>query len=565
MKKLLFIISIFLVSCFSSNAENLMRERVYIHTDKDCYIAGEDIWLKFYLINSDFKPSALSKVGYIEICDTEKPHIQLKVALENGSGAGKVKIPVDIPSGIYRLSGYTRFMRNEGENVFFHKQLAIINAGQQTFDPKRMELKENYENIQPAEIEHSGEKQPANLLVFTDRNEYGNRMKVDLSLDNIPENTAGLVVSVSRNDSITIVQQINKEDWKKQVKETLLFSQRWLPEYEGHIINGAFTPKLQENQLRSTISIAGKDIRYFNGKINYQNETVDFYTGAIYGKQQVVTSVISILYDKVPFRLDLKTPFCESLPVNLPVLQIYPNERRLIERYIGAQIKKNSDNDSIIFPVQPSGYFSFQPIFSYDLDEYTRFNSIGETILEFINRVHVARVEGKRKIKVFSDEENRFNYGNTLVLFDGVPIYDHEEILRYNPMHIKKINVYDGKYLFGGEDIECIVSFITYEGNLPFFQLSEGSQLFNYEFPQLPSKFEIPDYSNELTLNSKKPDFRHTLYWNPLVEYTHGLPVNLSFFTSDLEGEFKIIVEGFTAEGEMLHGVSYFKVVKPNK
>ena len=562
MKSQHLIVSMFLLLCFVLKAEEQVYERVYVHTDKDCYVAGEDIWLKFYVINSNFQPSILSKVGYIEICDTEKPHMQWKVALEKGKGAGTIKIPKSVPSGIYQLSAYTRYMRNEGEKIYFTKQIAIVNAGQQYPDPKRFELVEKYENIQPVEKNHSREKELENILINTDRNEYGNREKVILTLNNIPDNTADLVISVSRNDSIAFVPELNKREWLKLVKDTFPFSRQWLPEYEGHIISGCFVPKPQEEdpQLLSSIAFAGNDIRYFNGQVNSQNGTVDFYTAGISGKQQMVTSVISPLYNKAPYRLDLLTPFCESLPGHLPVLQIYPNEKQLIERHIAVQIQERIDNASINNQVQPPDYCIFQPMLSYDLDEYTRFSTLSETILEFISRVRVSKVGGVRKIKVFLEEGLRYNMGNTLVLLDGIPIYDHEDILNYNPMYIKKINVYDGRYLFGGEDFECIVSFISHEGNLPFFQLNEGSQLFDYECPLLPSSFEIPDYSIGEIRNSRKPDFRHTLYWHPFGELTHDQPTHLSFYTSDLCGKFKVTVEGLTTDGKMIHGVGYFQV-----
>ena len=565
MKSIPLIISIALFFCPLLKAEELTRERVYIHTDKDCYIAGEDVLLKFYAITGNFQPSVLSKVGYVEICDVEKPRMQLKIALEKGSGAGNIKIPSDLPSGIYRLSGYTRYMRNEGENAFFHKPIAIVNVEQQTPDPKRLQPVERYESIQLQAKEQSGENESADLLIKTDQNEYSNRKKVILSLDNIPDNTADLIISVSRNDSIAFVPGINKREWLKQVKDTFYFSRQWLPEYEGHIISGQFVPNLQEEKMLSNIAFVGNDIRYFNGQVNSQNGIASFYTAGIFGKQQIVTSVISSIYDKLPYRLDLITPFNETLPDNLPVLQIYPYEKQLMERYIGVQIQEKMGSDSLNNSIQPSNYNTFQPISSYDLDEYTRFGTISETILEFISRVRVARVDGKRTIKVYFEEGQRFNIGNILVLLDGVPIYDHEDILRYNPMHIKKINIYDGHYFFGGEDTECIVSFITSEANLPFFQLSKESQLFDYDCPQLPPPFEIPDYSNEGIRNSRKPDFRHTLYWNPFVEFTKGLPVNLSFYTSDLCGEFKVTVEGITTDGKMIHGSSYFHVSAPSE
>ena len=561
MKSIPLIVSLLIFFCFSLLAEEQIRERVYVHTDKNCYIAGEDIRLKFYVINDAFQPSSMSKVGYVELCDTKRPRMQLKVALQKGSGTGDIIIPADLPTGIYQLSGYTRYMRNEGENVFFKKLIAIVNAEQQAIDPERYEPVEKFENIQLMKEEHSFEKEPADLLILTDRSEYGNREKVVLSLDNIPHNTADLVVSVSRIDTIASVPEINKREWLKQVRDTFRVSKQWLPEYEGHIISGHFVPELPKDQhFLSSIAFVGNDIRYFNGQINYENGTADFYTSGIYGRQQVVTSVAFSYHSKAPYRMDLFSPFCESLPLALPVLQICPNEKQLTERFIATQIKTKTYNDSLDNPIRNSNYSNLKPGLSYDLDNYTRFSTISETILEFISRVSVTKVNGIRKIKVFPETGIRNYVENTLVLLDGIPIYDHEDVLVYNPMNIKKINIYDGHYLFGGDYFESIVSFITHGSDLPFFQLASGAQLFNYDCPQLPTATGILDYSVEEIRNSRKPDLRHTLYWNPFVDYTNEYSTNLSFYTSDLCGEFKVTVEGITTDGKMIYGVSSFQV-----
>ena len=115
--KRIFTLYLFILFCLILQAQEELYERVYVHTDKTCYLAGEEVWLKFYTIDTHFRPSSFSKVGYIEISNTERPKAQLKLALDNGSGSGKVKIPTDAPSGIYELTGYTRYMRNEGEKV----------------------------------------------------------------------------------------------------------------------------------------------------------------------------------------------------------------------------------------------------------------------------------------------------------------------------------------------------------------------------------------------------------------------------------------------------------------
>ena len=132
----IFCVILFLLNGISVKSAETVNERVFVYTDKDCYVAGEDIWAKFCAMTPDLKFSTLSKVGYIEISDTQKPHSQFKLALKNGTGSGKTRISEDIPSGIYELTGYTRFMRNEGAQVVFRRKIAIINPGQKP-DPKR--------------------------------------------------------------------------------------------------------------------------------------------------------------------------------------------------------------------------------------------------------------------------------------------------------------------------------------------------------------------------------------------------------------------------------------------
>src|ERR1051326_8082426 len=49
-----------------------LTEKVFSHTDKDFYLAGEIIWFKLYVVNGDDNtPIDLSKVAYVEVLDKE--------------------------------------------------------------------------------------------------------------------------------------------------------------------------------------------------------------------------------------------------------------------------------------------------------------------------------------------------------------------------------------------------------------------------------------------------------------------------------------------------------------
>ena len=574
------------------HAEDFSRERVHVHTDRDCYMAGEDVLFKFYAVDGHFQPSSLSKVGYIEICDTEKPHVQMMTALENGSGAGRMTLPDDLPTGAYLLTGYTRYMRNEGATVLFKKQIAVVNARQRALQPKRFELVESYEKLPGNGGKQSNLQETVALMISTDKNEYVTRERVALTIGNLPVNTADLVISVTADDSLARVLEVDGQQWLASATApatstatasatatapatatasatatapTAGFSGQWLPEYEGHIITGTVVPKPpDQRQLSGSIAFVGKDIQYFNGQNDPQNGTVNFYTAGVYGRRQLVTSVALPSGDSHPYRMDLVSPFCEFLPDSLPVLQIFPDEKRLTERYLGVQMRQTTGDDASGDPAPAFSYKSFAPVAGYDLDEYTRFPTIAETILEYVTRLRVSRVDDRRVITVYFEEEQQFMQKNTLVLLDGVPIpeRDHEELLlAFNPAYIKYLNIYEGRYVIGGNTYNCIVSFVTFQGDLPFIKLNSQMQLFNYDCPQPAVPFQSPDHS----VHSRKPDFRHTLYWNPFAEYGNGggQPATFSFHTSDVCGTFKVTVEGITTDGKMVRSVTRFRVAAP--
>jgi hypothetical protein len=76
----------------------------------------------------------------------------------------------------------------------------------------------------------------------------------------------------------------------------------------------------------------------------------------------------------------------------------------------------------------------------------------------------------------------------------------------------------------------------------------------------LSKKFYSPVYSLE-NLDSPKPDFRPTLYWNPELKFENG-KANINFFTSDEVADYVVVVEGITKNGKICFGTASFTVDK---
>ena len=103
-------------------------ERTYIVTDRQVYVSGEEIFCSLFCFDatkgglSDF-----SSIAYMELVSPKGSAVRSKVALRQGRGAGRLRIPSDLPTGNYRLIAYTAQNRNEdGVDPFMSSRILSI-------------------------------------------------------------------------------------------------------------------------------------------------------------------------------------------------------------------------------------------------------------------------------------------------------------------------------------------------------------------------------------------------------------------------------------------------------
>jgi hypothetical protein len=113
-----------------SKAYKLFFEKVFVHTDRDYYASGDDLWFKAYLVNGTSNhPTYTSSNLYIDLVSPDsKIFAREIVRLDSGMGVGDFKLTDSIPSGKYRLRAYTNWMRNFGDNFVFEKTITINNV-----------------------------------------------------------------------------------------------------------------------------------------------------------------------------------------------------------------------------------------------------------------------------------------------------------------------------------------------------------------------------------------------------------------------------------------------------
>ena len=109
---------------------NTFQEKLFVHTNKTFYLAGETAWFKVYDVDGYLhRPSNASAIADVEILDKDqRPVLQARVSLQEGSGNGFFLIPSSMPSGHYRLRAYTSWMRNFSPDFYYEQTITIVNT-----------------------------------------------------------------------------------------------------------------------------------------------------------------------------------------------------------------------------------------------------------------------------------------------------------------------------------------------------------------------------------------------------------------------------------------------------
>ena len=533
MKKIAYII-IGLLVMNSMQAQDI-KERILVQTDKAFYLAGEKMGLKLYGTDATGKALPFSRVAYVELLGDKDHAVRLKVEMNDATGEALMQLPYTLASGIYDLVAYTRWMRNEGEEVFSRQKIAIFNS-------LRYAQSQDHIDFVEGEAPATASLPASNgISVKADKAAYGNRETVTLTLEGMPKD-ARMSVSVVRQD-ISLGETASSP--------TASGSKGFfLPEVEGLIIESKPTGGGSQPILRPNLTIQGDDIQYYAGQQTAEGSVL-FYTNTLKGVKEVVAGM------QGEGHLELVSPFVATPQEQMQPIKLYrQNEEALTERSLAIQV-----NDLFYAEEAPQAtatekqFPNLKPKWVYDLDHYKRFASFEETFIEFMPCVSTIGNKGSRRIVAFDSDIYASGNGNTLVLLDGVAIMNHEHLLAYDPHLTKYVEVYVDDFVFGDQLYNGILSVKTPNRKLSGFTLPNYSVVSEFEGTQANTDYPMP--SAQADTKAYMPDFRHTLYWNPNVT-SHD--TELECRTSDMCGTYIVKVEGRTPDGKAISGYTSFEV-----
>ena len=207
--------------------KSVPREEIFIHSDRQEYISGEDIWFNIYLIDrQSFKPSLDSKIAYFELLNPEnQPIVQKRIWLDGGFGPGQITLPDTLSTGTYTIRAYTSWMKNFLPVNCFMKEIKIYNA----FSSKTFKRKTNSENfIKGTPLEKSDLNARESGLVLTVNNLKQEVLEIFVNTDEKyrSQNTNLFYLAIQTHGIINYIrdERITDEHTKVVIGKNLLTS-----------------------------------------------------------------------------------------------------------------------------------------------------------------------------------------------------------------------------------------------------------------------------------------------------------------------------------------------------
>ena len=143
----------------SSVTQNLLRysetnpfEEIYLHTDRESYVAGETVRVKAWLFSyPDLRLSEKDSYAYVELLDYYGlPVAQITISLDKGSGESQMVLPDTLVTGSYLLRAYTSIGKNYLPYGCFMKKITVANPFRNKYLDFYTPLK--YGNEQPYQV-----------------------------------------------------------------------------------------------------------------------------------------------------------------------------------------------------------------------------------------------------------------------------------------------------------------------------------------------------------------------------------------------------------------------------
>lgn len=508
------------------------REQVHFSIPKNIYFGGERIWVSSKVEKGNEEVE--SQIIYAELLNRYNESVAIaKMPLEKGTSFNFLKLPQNLPSDHYLLRVFTRVSPYQDLDSGMSQQLVTV-----------------FNRLAPPAVV---EKRSESMLFQTkggDRirlssNEMSPRRKISVKLEG-NENVREVSVAVI-NPFLSIQRQLKSSEIYESIEPKLM-----VPELFGHIIEA----KVELDQVDTTqlyyISVHGNKSALFTDRPDPDGRMF-FDAGGMQNWDYLVAQANGnkSLLDFTIVSPAPRTHFKKSF--EFPVLEITPSdESYLMELLKGGQVE---------------GYFSHEfnssdaPVVTgfvedrvYQLDDYTRFETVETVIKEYVPEISVKTVQKKKEFRSINEIRSFAFDSNPLMLVDAMPVFDSDQLAAFDPKGFKTLEILSRTFYLNEEEFPGVMSFSSYKNDFGGYPIPTNGILLEYAGiqPKITSAISLFEPSNEA---NEMMDWRTVLYWSEVPQLSSSNE-EVEIVIPELKGSFLVTIK--TDQG------TYTKVLEVN-
>jgi len=542
------------------NALSYLLEKPYLHTDKSYYYPNETIWFRGYIKYAApvFKDS-LSQVLYVDLVDKSKNVVVSKIfPIANGNAIGSLDVPPTADGGDYTLRAYTRWILNFDSTLVFIKPLKVL----------------EYTEVGKAMSTYAYNDSTNALRIDVEKDSFKTRelISIKLGIKDFLENFSPANFSISVTDLVQVIPAENETTILKGYDIPPIPLPDSLPKkvefpiQQGIDFKGRFVTN-KEKPTQGIVTVLQENTSEVFMITTEENGNFSFNNLRLYDSSKLALMAKTIKGKRGKVVIDSAEQYSPATrPVEPLKIEVYkaenPSKYNTSSEFLNARML---DEVVIHGAKETERSSSLGGADATVTGDYLRATNSNNILLSLQTMVPGLRVVNGLVLlgPPVSFGVQRGSDAEPLVLVDGVPINSAESIesmagriSAMNPNEIERIEVY--KYssgaIYGARGATGVISITTRKGT--------GDHPSNYEMAKFDKikmkgfssskKFYSPDYSKPGS--QARADYRATIYWNPLVRTTGNNQAQISFYAADLPTQYRIVVEGITNDGRIVHG-----------
>ncbi len=338
------------------NAQVLLKETAWLQTNRDVYLAGEEIFFKVNLLENDtYHSSVLSKNIRIELIDGNgNSFVRKNIQLENSENSDRILLPVNLKTEKYYLRAYSNWMRNFSEDDFSELEIRVLNVEDANQDS--LLQKNNHVNI--------------NIYPYSDPNNPGQLKCGIFSADKFGEGMKSKGLVLNNQGDTVLVFHCDKTGWASSdyrpsdIKQYQVFVNGFQKE------NISFEVKMVHNRNEQISSSVTKENGYLNVAIKGVQTGANYklLLHRTYSWSWFQTNVAE--NNSIAFHIPLK-----DIPVGLSQIAVLDEGNKIIFKQLWADYDQNVSVIKIEMDTSNITTDSYQ---EYSYDSCTAF-SMNET------------------------------------------------------------------------------------------------------------------------------------------------------------------------------------------